>query len=1680
MRLHQQRQSLHHRICALLLCVCSILFYVLPQPVLASELETQTIRVGRFPYDEQLQRDADGQYSGYGYDYLQEIAKYTGWEYEFVDSTWNECLAMLERGEIDLMGAVMRSPEREAKFDFSEYSMISGYGVLATSLDNETLPYEDFEAFDGMRTGVLKNNLHRDTFLEYSRAHQFSPIIQEYATQAELEAALQSGKISAAVMTNLLRSTTLRVVASFGENDGYFATTKGNTAILTPLNEALRQIRMSDPYYNSKLDQKYYDVQTATAISFTREELEFIQQSDSIPYAFIPAAPFSSLDASTGKPQGIALDICRILEEQTGLSFHFRNSDSASEAITLLRRGEVLFIPAKYNDLTWAENNGALLTSPYLKGQMIMVTNSRAASPEVVALYDQASQSSMAADSISKGAQIKEYDTALDCMNAVLDGTASTTFINSTIASYWMNNPKYAGLHTTPLYNVSADVTMAVSSEANPLLLSVLNKGLRSISSTKINQLVLSQMKNNQSDLLANFLYLHPFETISMISAILIALILVLLLLFYIRRKNMKQLRKTFYTDVLTKRPNYQAMLQEAPKLISKHPTEYALLYMDIRRFKVINDTFGYETGNLVLTTVSDILQKFLTPEERMARIHADTFALLLHFSDQEQLRERVELLSQKLDQLSYGTSNVKPLFRGGVYLLSDEMNDLDRACDRANYTKGSLSQHFTNTFVFYDDVVHHRMIAEKELESGMFSALQQSEFVPFYQPKVNAITGNVIGAEALVRWQHPEKGVLMPGEFLPFYEETGFIVKIDLAVFEQVCRDLQQWMQSGKPLVPVSVNFSRKHMQNAELPDKLKAIADQYQIPAHLLEIEITETKELESMEIADQFVGALKKHGFSISIDDYGTGYSSISFIQQLQLDTLKLDRQFILNAMQSDKARDIMRYLVTAMQKNNIRILCEGIETTEQKDFVISLNCRFIQGYLYSRPLPKGEFEAFLRHSGTDTSDNLDFIPIVNFEKSHWMGVEDFLDKAMPSWIFSCLTDPGYPITYMSPGFLEALGYGELELITATDGRYVNLVHPEDVPIALELLNHRPHSTQDLVLQYRVRKKDGSYLWLRENNKRILTHGGQEALLGICTNVTDIVSLQEEKNRIIETIPGGMSELQLTENGPIVLQASSRFYELVGHTPEEMASFGNNLSHILYEKDMDYAMKMLQHVLESGVLFCECTFRVRHKDQSLHWLTFRGTISHTLPQPQATMLVFNNDEKIHAQQLSEMERTKLELAVASAGQALFEYNLKTKSLHSYSGFSAYGIEDKNGLQVPFSEMNKDLVHPDDLGKIQKAMESLLSGQTRVSYEARIHSNFQDGNSPYIWIRITLSVISDAEQQPVWAIGIVENIHQQKSFEHALFQEAQYRKAFTESSLMAYEFNLTENTIQRIMGSRGFRLQELCERLEHPGCYSDTLTAGARFLVAEGDRERFVKETSREYLMQLYQNGVTEKELEYRRITPDGKELWNAALIYLLSDQLSGDVMGYAYHRDIHERKLTEKDLAEQAAHDPLTGVLNRSSAEKEITAYFAKQIGSKQASAFLMIDLDRFKAINDSYGHLTGDQYLQKLADIINRSLRKGDFVARMGGDEFAVLLKQVSGQQEALAVVNRFAQEVAKIQTDLGITLQTSVSVGVSLFPVDGTDFQTLYRKADEAMYQAKQVPGTNVVVYHEQP
>lgn len=462
----------------------------------------------------------------------------------------------------------------------------------------------------------------------------------------------------------------------------------------------------------------------------------------------------------------------------------------------------------------------------------------------------------------------------------------------------------------------------------------------------------------------------QTFVQVSIVINVIIVLLFMALLIFIVlnQRKNKRELERIAYVDPVTKGLSRIRFEREVEELIRRAPAgTYAFVSLDIEKFKLINDSFGSGDGNRTLKYVYNTVVSHLKEGEVAARISADTFNLLLYHSSKENIQRRIEEIVQDINR--FNTGLVKKYFlpiNVGVYAVRDpEMNLImiqDRATVARKNNRDKNKVHLCGCS-FYIDSDRQRMVREKEIDNKIEEALNNEEFIIYLQPQIELGENKVAGAEALVRWQDPERGLVPPAEFIPILEKNGFIIKLDLYVFEQVCKVLKRWMQQGIPLVSISVNLSRAHLYDPKFLEPYQKIQEEYGVPAHLLEFELTETLVFENMETLVEMIGQIHKAGFTCSMDDFGSGYSSLNLLKDVPVDALKLDRAFFRSQSTENSCGEaVLESVIELAGKLHMTTIAEGVELESQVQFLRRAGCDMVQGFVFSKPLSVEEFEQY----------------------------------------------------------------------------------------------------------------------------------------------------------------------------------------------------------------------------------------------------------------------------------------------------------------------------------------------------------------------------------------------------------------------------------------------------------------------------------------------------------------------------------------------------------------------------------------------------------------------------------------------------------------------------------------------------------------------------------------------
>ncbi len=414
----------------------------------------------------------------------------------------------------------------------------------------------------------------------------------------------------------------------------------------------------------------------------------------------------------------------------------------------------------------------------------------------------------------------------------------------------------------------------------------------------------------------------------------------------------MKRQQKRDELTGLYNRTGFEDMVN---KLRHTEPGTYALLYLDVIHFKVINELFGIAEGNKVLQYIADSLRKCVPKDEPIGRLHSDRFVIFTHVTGAELER----MVHNILNTVSNYELETKVLGNIGIYVTEENKLSVNSMIDRANMALSAIKGSFSKKYNFFVDKLRSELISEQEIISIMVNALAQKQFILHYQPKYDHSTGMLVSAEALVRWQHPTVGIISPGVFIPIFEKNGFITKLDYYVFEEVCKFLRMCMDNNLPLIAISVNFSRNDIFQPDFVSRLERIREKYKVSAKLLHVEITESAVVGNSKKANEIIRNLHKYGYMVEMDDFGSGYSSLNVLREIDFDVIKLDMLFMSNEPGNNRGGTILSSIVRMAKWLGMPVIAEGVETVTQADFLRSIGCNYIQGYLYSRPLPEKEY-------------------------------------------------------------------------------------------------------------------------------------------------------------------------------------------------------------------------------------------------------------------------------------------------------------------------------------------------------------------------------------------------------------------------------------------------------------------------------------------------------------------------------------------------------------------------------------------------------------------------------------------------------------------------------------------------------------------------------------------------
>lgn len=453
---------------------------------------------------------------------------------------------------------------------------------------------------------------------------------------------------------------------------------------------------------------------------------------------------------------------------------------------------------------------------------------------------------------------------------------------------------------------------------------------------------------------MVNFLWL----TVSIFLIINVVIIMIFRHTLASRKKTTRLIERIAFFDDVTDCYNRTKFFLEVKRELKKSTDKKrAIILISVKKFKLLCQIYSQKVGNEFLKAVKDMLVKYSPRDSIYAKGMNDDFVVFASYRDIVEIDLFIKNMTMAIKKYPLDF-NLDTVF--GIYEITDTNMPINSMYDKASIAKLSLDNIVGENSMFFDKDLIETMKQENEVEKEMEFALKNNQFKMYLQPKYDLKTLKPCGAEALVRWQHPQNGLIPPFKFIPLFERNGFITKVDQYIWETAIKTIRRWMDEGITPVPISVNVSRLHLNNPHFINKISNLAELYDVPKAYIELELTESVFLENDVQMKELVIKLQNLGFAVSMDDFGSGYSSLNMLKQLPVNILKLDRGFINEASCSERGYIVLKNVVKMAKELKTTIVCEGIETEEQAELLRNLDCDIAQGFLYAKPMPINEFE------------------------------------------------------------------------------------------------------------------------------------------------------------------------------------------------------------------------------------------------------------------------------------------------------------------------------------------------------------------------------------------------------------------------------------------------------------------------------------------------------------------------------------------------------------------------------------------------------------------------------------------------------------------------------------------------------------------------------------------------
>ena len=998
--------------------------------------------------------------------------------------------------------------------------------------------------------------------------------------------------------------------------------------------------------------------------------------------------------------------------------------------------------------------------------------------------------------------------------------------------------------------------------------------------------------------------------------------------------------------DELTGLLDKQAFYVWAQELIdtADEDTNYAFIFFDMDNFKLFNANYGFEKGDALLIGIADII-KDVFENQLVAKFSGDHFAVCTNTTQIipaiTEIKTRVKLIQK----------NINLELKAGVYVLDGETKDVVRCSDRARMACVSIKKKYDVDYKFYDEELAGSLIRKQFIIDNLDEALTEGYIQVYYQPIVRGLSGDVCGWEALVRWIDPERGIVYPSEFISVLEEYRLIHKLDSYVMEQVIKNISEIEKAGgEEAVPVSINLSRIDFEALDIVPFIDKLIEKYDANPRLFNFEITESVLMENPRFIQEQIVRLRTKGYRVWMDDFGSGYSSLNVLKNFEFDLVKIDMEFLRGFESSDDGKIIIKHMVSMLKNLGFHTLAEGVETKEQMDFLKSVGCELIQGYLIGRPMPFEDAAASISRNG------MRYEKLITRDFFNSIGVIDILKQNPLESIDNQLS------TNILPLAMGVVKDNEWRFIYANDGykEGIKIYGHESIAVAEDMINNI------------------DWPWVQRNA------------------FWDILTSSKESNRA--------ESIEFVESGKIV---------------------NMKVRHIVYDEKTDSDAYLASIRTLSNHMKVGYNHRV-------------SIISKYLLSLYECIDVFGIDNEYYE--------------------------------NIYLSNSRVHVMDENSSQWDVIKgLAEERVHEGDRQQFYDFMNTKTVRERLDTEKNRIKVSFfriLNSQNQYVWKEVTIRIIKYLGHEVM--LTCVAEATREFSENMDAFLEGGYKVMFGK----IFKSDVTKNE---------YAFENILRLVPMGVFWKDRerrfVGANQMFLDYYGLKslDAILGKTDEDMGWHIDPEPFKQDELD---VIHKGKSIQNVPGECIVKGDIrrivaskqpfivNGETIGLiGFFKDVTEQ-LKEKEKLEYLSNtDELTTLFNRRAFDDIIQKYINQYTRDNTDFVMVLIDIDKFKQINDMYGHDFGDEVLKRVAQIIRNVTSNSSVAFRIGGDEFAIL-HQHKSQDEIIGIEHELQLQFSKVERISGMDIKLKASIGAAVYSNSG-DVHDLINRADKHMYDEKE-------------